>query len=110
MTSMDARPHDEAREQRRNVSAREALADAAMECGDRFSTSLRSTMDPAALRAAVRDYARRVREQRVPPERAVAAFKAMLFTLPALRLRIPEERVILMADLTRMSIEEYYAD
>ena len=110
MSNFDPRIQGESPDQRRNTSAREELADATMECGDRFATSLRSSMDRPALRAAVRDYVKRVRAQRVPPERAVAAFKSMLFNLPAIRLRGPEERVSLMAELTRMSIEEYYAE
>ena len=107
-TGMNGAPR--APHERRGIIGREALSDATMACGDRFTASLRSSMDRAALRDAVREFAQRVRAQRVPPEHAIAAFKAMLFTHPAIGLRISEERVALVAELTRMSIEEYYAD
>jgi len=112
MNSIDAQSQGEGGETlgRRNSPMSDVLPDAVMDCADRFSACLAGAVDRATLRAAVREYARRVRGQQIPPERALAAFKAMLFSLPAIRLRGSEERVRLVTELARMSIEEYYAE
>ncbi|HYC50551.1 MAG TPA: hypothetical protein VEB19_05510 [Gemmatimonadaceae bacterium] len=95
---------------RRTSPGRDILPSAVIACAERLSASLDIIPDRDAIRAAVREFAQQVRAQNVPPERALAAFKFMVFNLPALSTREPEERVSLMADVTRMSIEEYYAE
>jgi len=93
---------------RRAASGRDALPSAVMSCADRLTHALDTVVDHSEMQAAVRDFAQQVRKQQVPPERALAAFKFMVFNLPAMASRQPEERTALMADVTRMSIEEYY--
>jgi hypothetical protein len=102
---VDTRPMD-----RRADAGRDALPSAVMACADRFTHALDTVVDHSELQAAVRDFAQQVRAQRVPPERALAAFKFMVFNLPAMNSRGPEERTALMADVTRMSIDAYYAE
>jgi hypothetical protein len=94
---------------RRSASGRDALPSAVMACADRFTAALDTVVDHSELRAAVGDFARQVRAHQVPPERALAAFKFMVFNLPAMVSREPAERTALMADVTRMSIDAYYA-
>ena len=112
MNSFEVGPRAETRDSldRRSAHGRDALPSAVMECADRFTQALDVVIDRSELRAAVRDFAQRVRAHNVPPERALAAFKFMVFNLPAMNARKPEERAVLMADVTRMSIDEYYAD
>ena len=94
---------------RRSASGRDALPSAVMACAGRFTQALDTVVDHSELRAAVRDFANEVRANHVPPERALAAFKFMVFNLPAMVAREPEERTSLMAEVTRMSIDAYYA-
>jgi hypothetical protein len=112
MSFSDVRMHGDeyGHDARRNARSRAALAEATLACGDRVGESLRARVDRQALRAAVREFAHEVRAQGVPPERALASFKAMMFTLPAMQLRGAEERVGMVAELTRMAIEEYYSE
>ena len=112
MNSFELDPRLKARESmdRRAASGRDALPSAVIACADRFTSALDVVVDRGELRSAVRDYADKVRAQQVPPERALAAFKFMVFNLPAMNAREPEERSALMADVTRMSIEEYYRE
>ena len=112
MNSFELHPRADTREplDRRAASGRDALPSAVIACADRFTHALDTVIDHSELQAAVRDFAQQVRAQRVPPERALAAFKFMVFNLPAIASREPEERTSLMADVTRMSIEEYYRE
>ena len=112
MNSFELHPRADTREplDRRASSGRDALPSAVMACADRFTNALDVVVDRGELQSAVRDFANRVRAQQVPPERALAAFKFMVFNLPAMNAREPEERTALMADVTRMSIEEYYRE
>jgi hypothetical protein len=93
---------------RRSASGRDVLPGAVIECGERFTAALDTMVDRDALQLAVRDFATTVRGHNVPPERALAAFKFMVFNLPALTSKPPDERVALMRDVTQMSIEAYY--
>ena len=95
---------------RRSTQGRDVLPEAVIACAADVTRRLESGSPTGSLRAAVREFAQSVRTREVPPERALAAFKFMVFNLPAISSRTPDDRAELMAALTQMSIEEYFAE
>ena len=95
---------------RRSEIGRDALPSAVIGCAEDLTKQLEAGANVASLRGAVAEFARAVRAQHVPPERALAAFKFMVFNLPVIVSRSPEDRNALMASLVHMSITEYYAN
>jgi hypothetical protein len=112
MDSLEEGTRRDARDRldRRASYGRDVLPGAVMACASDVTRELQAGVALDALRPAIVEFARTVRAQDVPPERALAAFKFMVFNLPAISSRAPDERAELMAALTQMSIEEYYAE
>lgn len=97
------------REERRAVGSRGALSEALITCANELTARLESLDSAESMRGAIRGYAEHARASHIPPERAIAAFKFMLGSLPVMHGARRHEHMLLMRQLSQTLIEEYCA-
>ena len=91
--------------ERRN---RDQMPHALAVCGRELERLLAQRASKEQLREPVLAYVKAVRQVGAPPERALAAFKAMLATVHAIQSRVLTERGDLASSLTQAVIMAYY--
>jgi hypothetical protein len=94
--------------ERRVSGARHLISAAVVRCQSSLQRQLERGVEIEELRGSVSEFADTVRREQVPPQRALALFKEMVYQLPEVAPKAPSERNEVVKVLTQMAIEEYY--
>jgi hypothetical protein len=95
--------------EQRSVHREEVLADALALCREALEARFSEAATLETFRAPIFAFAKTAQREGVPPERALALFKGMMFHLPAAAWQPHDWRGDIMRQLVRMLIEDYYS-
>jgi hypothetical protein len=96
------------RRQRRVSVGRRSFSTALKKCRDTLQDQAGSEFSTELCHSAVAAFATQAHRQDIPPERALAVFKDMLFQLPAFRRVPPDRRIDITHQLVQTAIAAYY--
>lgn len=96
------------REDRRDAAGRSLVASALQECGLTLDAQVAREAPADELRKTVDIFIQAARHTRMPPERTLALFKAMVLRLKAVERHHVVNRGEMVRVLAQMAIDAYY--
>src|SRR2546430_7870091 len=96
------------RRQRGVSLGRNSFSIALKACRDTLEDQAGLEFSAESCRSSVAAFATQAHKEDIPPERALAVFKDMLFQLPAFRRVPPDRRIDVMQQLVQVAIDSYY--